>query len=203
MTETILPTDDKDTDESGPPSRPMSHPLTGRLLGEWHAALDSSGSDQQEKMYLANRGDRALLRRSRTIDEVLQTPVYYELRYRLAKLGIDVTTDWDGDRRLAAVIGILAWVKTNDESKPFSQQLASRRKESSDAKLSGLRFRKLLQIDDRDDLYRAMIGVIRLIDGKANVFALAKDIYYWRPDTSCDVRKRWAEHYYTAAPEET
>jgi CRISPR system Cascade subunit CasB len=204
VTETTTSGDTKQQSASheNVPGREFHHPLAGGFLRDWNAALDSSGSEMGGKKHLANRGDRAQLRRCRELDDVLLEPVYYDVRQRLAKLGIDVASDFEGDRRLACVLGLLAWVKENDERRTFSQQLAGRRNESDDAKLSGLRFRRLLQIDDRDELYRSLIGVVRLVGGTVNIPEFVTDIYYWRPDSSSRVRKRWAEDYYSAAPSE-
>ena len=178
--------------------RNFTHRAAMEFLREWHSALNTTGAEKADGNHWADRGDRAGLRRCRSIDEVLLSSVYFEVRHQLQRRDINI---WS-DRRLASVVGLLARVKVNDESDSFARQLARRRKESNDAKLSGLRFRRLLQIDDRDTLYEKMIGVIRLLDGSINVPSFARDIFYWNPDTSCDVRKKWAEQYYSQLPEE-
>lgn len=179
------------------PKYEMSAKVATKFLEKWHDALDTSGSEKNDEKHLANRGDRALLRRCHTIDDVLHTPVFFKVRHELTQRGVRV----GDDERLASVLGLLARVKVNKEGR-FSRQLARKRKDSNDAKLSGLRFRRLLQINDRAKLYEKMIGVVRLLDGAVNVSSFAKDIYYWEPNTSSTVRKRWAEEYYSAAPEE-
>jgi len=175
-------------------------PASRGFMADWWKALDSSESEKGEGMHLADRGDRARLRRCRDIDDVLLTPVYYGVRHELVKRGLSPHSL--SDRKLAAVVGLLAWIDEDDFSEAFSRQLARRRKDSQDAKLSGLRFRRLLDIEDRNELYHEMIGVLRLLDGKANVEDFARQLYAWGPDSSNWVRRRWAEDYYTAAPDE-
>lgn len=181
----------------------LASPRATNFLRTWHRALDSSSADRAEGMHLANRGDRALLRRCRSLDEIRLTPVFYALRQQLAAQNVEVAADYQGDEKLAIILGLAAWVKVNDESQRFSQQLAGRRSGTTDAKLSGLRFRKLLLIEDRQKLYEELIGVIRLLGDTANIKSLAYDLYHWRPDSSCFIRRQWAEDYYSQLPEET
>ncbi len=203
MTE-ATPITDNPTDGAKDPPKSVQFkdgPVLG-YLSTWHKALDSTGSDKAEGMHLANRGDRARLRRCRSIDDVLLTPSYYALREGLKSKGFDAQQHKDGDRRLATVVGLLSHIKENQTGADFAEQLATRRKDSQDAKLSGLRFRRLLTIDDRDKLFEKMIGVIRLLDGTLNVQDFAKDLYYWRPDSQCWVKKSWAQAYYSRLPDE-
>lgn len=207
MVETTVSTEeqtaeDHDDAEQSCADRPISHPAATGFVRDWHAALDTSGTEKQDQKHLADRGDRALLRRCRSIDEVLLTPVYFEVRHQLKQRGVDVEEDWDGNRRLASVVGLLARVKVNDERTSFARQLATRKEETDDIKLSGMRFRRLLEIDDRNALYEKMVGVIRLLDAAVNVPSFVRDIYYWRPGSDCSVRKKWAERYYSQAPDE-
>lgn len=67
-----------------------------------------------------------------------------------------------------------------------------------DVPVSGRRFRRLLERESRDDLYRPMIRIIRLLDRRLSVGALARDMYFW----GADVRKRWARSYYENALDE-
>lgn len=176
-------------------------PDAGSLLSYWQNALDSSGSDKADGKHLANRGDRAELRRCRSLNEVQLSQVFYGVREYLRSKNIVVDSEYD-NKRLALTLGVLAWVKTDDANQSFARQLASRRKDSQDARLSGLRFRKLLQIDDIERLYSELIGVIRILDGRVHVADFVRDIAWWRPDTSCQIRRKWAENYYSQVPQE-
>ena len=64
-------------------------------------------------------------------------------------------------------------------------------------RVSGLRFRRLIRIEDRDELYPHLIRVLGLLDLRTDVVALARDVYLWNEPT----RKRWAYDYYAQAPD--
>ena len=64
--------------------------------------------------------------------------------------------------------------------------------------MSGLRFRRLLKIEDRDDLYGAVVRTIRLLDGSVNIASLADGVYWWNERT----KNNWAFDYYDKAPKE-
>jgi len=64
--------------------------------------------------------------------------------------------------------------------------------EGDKSKVSGLRFRRLLAINTREELYHAMIRIIRLLGGTVNVCDLAKTVYWWNEET----KKRLAYDYY-------
>jgi CRISPR system Cascade subunit CasB len=67
--------------------------------------------------------------------------------------------------------------------------------EGDKPKVSGLRFRRLLSIENHDELYQAMIRIIRLLDNNANIYDLAKKVYWWNEKT----KKRLAYDYYANA----
>lgn len=145
-------------------------------------------------MLKENRGDRAELRRCRDVDEVLLTEAYHKLRKRLLKNGFTPHSE----DQLGAVAGLLAHV---DEDAPEQPKLAAQMASGSqdeEARVSGLRFRRLLQKEDRQDLYRPLMRVLRLLDRRAKISSLAIDVYYW----GASVRKRWARDYYELALEE-
>jgi CRISPR system Cascade subunit CasB len=138
-----------------------------------------------------NRGDRAELRRCRSIDRVLLTEAYHKLRKRVESAGLSFSDD-----QLATATGLLAHV--DDHAEGWSSLASQMAGGENDAPVSGLRFRRLLRREDREDLYRSMIRIIRLLDRRVNVFELANNMYYWGPG----VRKRWAQDYYQHALEE-
>ena len=141
-----------------------------------------------------HRGERAELRRCRNVDEVQLLPGYHRLRLSLARHGFPVRKH---GAQLGAVAGLLAHIKEDAEGS-FAQQMATPAPGSNKARLSGLRFRRLLRITDRTKLYHPLIRVLRLLDGKANVREVAKDVFLW----GMNVRQRWALDYYTTAPKD-
>ena len=151
-------------------------------LIQWWRSLDTS------------RGDRAELRRCHSPLNVAFTPAYHRLRGALAKYGPVKDED------LAVVAGVLSHVKTNNPGS-FPVQMASPGSiEGKKAKVSGLRFRRLLKIDakDPDKLYGSMIRVVHLLGDDVDIPSLANSIYWWNERT----KKDWAFAYYEHAPKD-
>lgn len=159
----------------------MNNPDTRTILIEWWAGLDHA------------RGDRAALRRCRSTQEVAFVPAFHRLRQNLSRIApLDA-------EKLAVVAGILSHVKKNDPSLRFAQQMATPREGSDRARVSGLRFRRLLKVEDHEDLYGAVIRAIRLLDGSLNIASLADGVYWWNEKT----KNNWAFDYYDKAPNES
>ncbi|MBW2598871.1 MAG: type I-E CRISPR-associated protein Cse2/CasB [Deltaproteobacteria bacterium] len=139
-----------------------------------------------------NRGDRAALRRCRKLTEVVFVPSYHHLRQELLRLGYVVNSEG-----LAIVVGLAARIKENSNQYTIANQMALHVANGS-ARVSGLRFRRLLKIQDRDKLYPAMIRIVALLNSSLNLVNLASSVYWWNDLT----RKNWAFDYYTNAPSE-
>lgn len=140
-----------------------------------------------------NRGERAVLRRCGTLTEVVFSPAYYRLRSAVSRFGfID-------DDSLALVAGLAARIKDDIGNVSIAEQMATA-KSSGDAKarVSGLRFRRLLKVKEREDLFSAMTRIIALLDGSVNLQSLTQGVYFWNDKT----RKQWAFDYYSKAPGE-
>lgn len=150
-----------------------------KALAAWWLALNE------------NRGDRAELRRCSTLAEVAFTPAYHRLRLDLIKFGA-VNAD-----SLAMVAGLAARVKSNLVGNTLAEQMATGKSDGS-ARVSGLRFRRLLKVKERENLFTAMGRVIALLGGAVNLQSLADSVYYWNDRT----RKQWAFEYYTKSPSE-
>ncbi|MCD6467810.1 MAG: type I-E CRISPR-associated protein Cse2/CasB [Thermoplasmata archaeon] len=139
-----------------------------------------------------NRGDRAALRRCRSLTEVVFVPSYHRLRQELLRLGYVVNSDG-----LAIVVGLAARIKENNNQYTTANQMALHVAGGS-ARVSDLRFRRLLKIQDKDKLYPAMIRIVALLNSSLNLVSLAGSVYWWNDLT----RKNWAFDYYTNAPSE-
>jgi CRISPR system Cascade subunit CasB len=158
----------------------MNNPDARSALMDWWAGLDHA------------RGDRAALRRCRSSQEVAFVPAFHRLRQNLSRIApVDA-------ENLAVVAGILSHVRENDYSLRFAQQMATPKEGSDRARVSGLRFRRLLKVEDRDDLYGAVVRTIRLLDGSVNIASLADGVYWWNERT----KNTWAFDYYDKAPNE-
>ncbi|MBN2180151.1 MAG: type I-E CRISPR-associated protein Cse2/CasB [Deltaproteobacteria bacterium] len=150
-----------------------------KALLEWWRGLEN------------NRGDRAALRRCRSLTEVVFVPSYHRLRQELLHFG---NVDSEG---LAITVALAAQVKADNSEHTLAQQMALP-KAGGSAKVSGLRFRRLLKIQRREDMYHAMIRIMALLGSSLNLISLAESVYWWNDLT----RKKWAFEYYTNAPSE-
>ena len=156
----------------------FNHTETRDVLIDCWKALDSA------------RGDRAELRRCHSPLNVAFTPAYHRLRWALMKHGSVKDED------LALVAGVLSHVKLYSPGS-FPRQMADSA-DAQKAKVSGLRFRRVLTIDDRDKLYETMIRVVHLLGDSVDIPSLANGIYWWNEQT----KKEWAFAYYEHAPSE-
>lgn len=138
-----------------------------------------------------NRGERAKLRRCHTLTEVVFLPAFHQLRREVERHG---KVDYDS---LALVAGLLARVKSSSDGPGIGEQMATGKPDGS-ACVSGLRFRRLLKVKEKEQLYAAMTRVIALLGGVANIQSLAQSVYWWNDMT----RKEWAFDYYSKAPSE-
>jgi len=157
------------------------NPELQKLLLDWWQGLDQA------------RGDRAELRRATTPAAVAFSPVFHRLLHSLQRIGRPSAAS------LAVVAGVLSHIKEQDGSGAFAAQMASPKAGSDKARVSGLRFRRLLKIADREELYQPLIRTARLLDGRVNLISLADGIYFWGEN----VRKQWAYNYYETAPSES
>lgn len=149
-----------------------------QVLVAWWRSLDD------------NRGDRAELRRCGTLAEVVFTPAYHRLRQAVSRYG---AVHDDG---LAAMAGLAAKVKCNATDNTVAEQMATGKGDS--ARVSGLRFRRLLKVKDQKELYTAFGRVIALLGGSVNLQSMAQSVYFWNDRT----RKQWAFDYYSKVPSE-
>jgi CRISPR system Cascade subunit CasB len=149
------------------------------------------------------RGDRAVIRRCHKPLEVAFTPAFHRLRTRLDEIG---TMNADQIDRLTIVAGVLSHVKENRPGgkslqQSFAAQMAGHSPKGGDdakAAVSGLRFRRLIRMEDDEQLYQEMIRLVRLLGGAVDIASLAQGIYWWNEQT----KKEWAFAYYENAPSE-
>lgn len=153
-------------------------------LTQWWEGLDK------------DRGGRAQLRRAHTAVEAAFCPAFQRLMR-------DLKLEPKQAQRLALAAALLAWVKTNaerDDKRPSLPYLmAEPGPGGATGKVSGLRFRRLLQARDQQELYNLLLRVIHLLGDRAPVVALARDVFYWGDH----VRENWAYEYYATAPDRT
>ena len=151
--------------------------LTSRLMAWW------SGLQEPGKT-----GERAELRRCKTVAEVVMTPAFQR---QCSKMSDEIKTDFDREH-LAAVMGLLSHL---DKDSLNNKQKLAEQMAGNPPVVSELRFRRLLQ-RGRDELYVAMIRIIRMLNNKVDPFDLINSVYYWGDST----KKRWAYAYFSRTP---
>lgn len=171
------------------PDRTMSRMFTGgdessELLISWWEGLDQ------------DRGERATLRRAAAPSEVVFGSSFHKLLSGLRRRGYPLSADRAA--ALASVAGLAAHVKVHVGGASIAQQMATAKSSGTGARVSGLRFRRLLAVSDGDELYPLLLRVVRLLDGHVNLVSLANAAFWWNERT----RKEWAYDYYATAPSE-
>ncbi|HEB87800.1 MAG TPA: type I-E CRISPR-associated protein Cse2/CasB [Gammaproteobacteria bacterium] len=138
-----------------------------------------------------DRGARAELRRCKSVDEVVMTVVFQRLCHRL-RPAFEGQSNWED--RLAAIVGLLSHVEEITTGGSLARQMSM--PEGGRPVVSELRFRRLLQ-RDRTELYTALVRVLRMLKGKADIHDLAHAVFYW----GNEIKKKWAYDYFPNVPE--
>ena len=151
-----------------------------------------------------NRGERAVLRRAATADDILLTPAF-------AKFLEFMPESWKKPQRLfdsAMIAGLLARVKSKEDNPKitFARALAMPRPGGSKAAMSELRFLQLLKSRDPDEFFRRASRAIALVDGSVHILSLADGVLHWLMEhrrvidrePSKRLAVRWATDYYTS-----
>jgi len=146
----------------------------GQALFGWWSGLEN------------NRGIRADLRRCQNPVQVVLTPEFQRQNRAWRSYFVG---EWNYEERLAQIMGLLVHVRTNRAGLPIALQMATGR--GGEPAVSELRFRRLLQ-RSREEFYPAMIRILRLLRGEADIHSLAESTYFWGDE----VRKRWAFDYF-------
>jgi CRISPR system Cascade subunit CasB len=58
-----------------------------------------------------------------------------------------------------------------------------------------VRFRRLMAVDDRDELFTMLGRLIRLLDDRVKPESLVQGTFFW----SENIKRRWALQYYSAS----
>ena len=101
------------------------------------------------------------------------------------------------DEVLPIIVGLAARVKNSIEESTIAEQMATGKADGS-ARVSGLRFRRLLKVKEQEELFTSMTRIISLLSGMVNLQSLAQSVYFWNDRT----RKRWAFEYFSKATNE-
>ena len=150
-------------------------------------------------------GDRAALARLRRCATPAEAMVEEATLTLFRRLGLKATDQ----RRLpqvALIAMVLAQVRADAEPeaggfRPAAVRAVGRSslEDQESAKMSALRFRRLLAARDDEELAREMRRLVALADGRINVCDLAASLFHWNhPERGDKVRQRWTFEYYAA-----
>ena len=145
----------------------------GQKLKKWWQSLEE------------HRGDRAVLRRAKNVQEIALLPEFHRA---LQKVRPFFAHEKHWEDQMAFVFGLLSHVRDHKERK-LAEQMAQ---PNDSPVVSELRFRRLIQ-REREDLYPAMIRILRILKGGADLHDLARSVYYWGPN----IKKQWAYAYFS------
>ncbi|ABB37664.1 CRISPR-associated protein, Cse2 family [Oleidesulfovibrio alaskensis G20] len=136
-----------------------------------------------------NRGPRAELRRARTPFDVLTSKAFQ--RNLVPRLqGKNISLTGAEQERLALPVGVLAHVRQLEAKRFMPVMLADMQKANSD--VTDRRVKRLLAVTDRDELFTALIRLVRFMDNTAHLRNLVESGFWWTDAT----RKNWALNYY-------
>ena len=107
------------------------------------------------------------------------------------------------DQGLALMVGVLAQVRDGHVSDSLGAALARKTGAGSRSKMSGLRFRRLLQAEGAEDAFQHLRRAMALLGRQANIRDLAEVCRDWtHPYRGASQRKRLAIDYYGIAASE-
>jgi len=157
-------------------------PLVLEQVVNWWTVLQNSSSS----------GERAMLRRSKSPDEVALQSAYYKLLESLLELeGVDTFSKMIPSR-LPIIVGLIAHIKEDDSRCPIAKAMGMKHQGSDRPAVSDLRFLRVLRTEDSVELYIMMIRIIKMLGNTANVRDVIMSLFFWNEQT----RKRWASQYY-------
>ena len=145
------------------------------------------------------KGDRAELRRCKNLKEVQLISAYQRCYWASINL-------WKKEKikpskeQMAIIIGLSAYVEDNDTEKKKDQKenqqydfLGYQISRGDKPRLSELRFRRLLKINNREKLFRFLIQVIRIMDKKVNLLDLLRTAYFWGDNAKTNLAYQYYE----------
>lgn len=132
-----------------------------------------------------DRGGRAELRRCHDLTEIMFCPSFHVLYQSLSAVG---GVNREG---VALIAGVLSHTKSPQAQEKLGKLMADKRSGNT-PKVSESRFRRLLRITDRNDLYQPIVRIVSLLGGNVNVNEVSDIVYNWNNYT----RRNLAFAYY-------
>lgn len=168
----------------------MSQPLVFRRDSDARARLHRWWSSLEH-----DRASRALLRRCRLPEEVVFVPAFHDLLASLSDERDDLPR-----HRLAAVAGLASHLRRDlapPRGRGLGAQLGQPRTKGGPPRMSVIRFRRILEAPDTDELFSLLRRALPLLDGGASLTALADLVLGW---SSPLTRQYLAYDYYGTTP---
>ena len=154
------------------------------VIMKWWSELDNA-REKTRKSRVFTTADSALLRRVKSVDDVILTcSAFHILLDRLENPKSIEKRD-----RLALIAGVLAFVRSHSD-KTLASHLKKLAEKSDSVEL---RFRRLMQTSEPNDVLYSMVRMIKLAGESVNVYALAKSLYEWQEPIT---KKQWAYDFY-------
>lgn len=149
-----------------------------------------------------NRGERAVLRRAATADDILLTSAFTKFLEFMPE-------HWRTAQHLfdsAMVAGLLARVEKDNRDYSFAEALARPKKGGGKAAMSELRFLQLQKSRDPDEFFRRVSRALALLGGTVHILSLADGVLHWLLEHRRAIDReptkrlavRWATDYYTS-----
>jgi CRISPR system Cascade subunit CasB len=143
---------------------------------------------------LADPGALARLRRGDLLDAALE-PATADL-YRAIRPVLPGSRE-DAYETVALIAAVLAHVRENNSRQRVARAAGAQNGDT--ARVSPLRFRKILAVRGNADCLIAFRRLVALLDRSANIGDLAASLAEWNRDGAGDRRRtRWAFDYYNA-----
>ncbi len=155
--------------------------VSATILREWWKGL------------LADEEERKRIRRCGNLPGVMLSPEYDRLLHLLREAGYDL--DPPHSYAVAAVVGLVAEVaRDTGPGASFARQMAQPAPGRKKARISGVRFDRLLAQEQREGAYLLLIPVMDMLSGTINLTDVAHSLYRW----DAAARRRWADDYYAS-----
>ncbi len=166
----------------------------GKILLAWWESLSN------------HRGERAMLRRAASPEEVMLLPPFFNF---LKFPGI--SGFWSRQENFMAsamVVGILSRVKENAANSLFAASLAKPLEKGGKSPVSELRFSALQKSRSLGEFYTRISRIVFQLKGRANILSLANDMVHWEKELRLgkDLKPmnrlsvKWANDYFSNLP---
>lgn len=176
-----------------------------KVVATWWSRLHGVENKRSDLQQANQRGARAELRRSKSLDAVLLTEGFRNLWQALVDTGQYRERDMLAWACVAAALAEVRQQPAN-ESATFARCLGEQKDKTGRPYMSGLRFAQLQKSYSGDDFLMRLRRALALINKTAPVLSLTDNILHWfheqrdnqgaRPTDRLAVR--WATDYFTA-----